>query len=224
MKIAVIKLGAKGDVIRTLPIAEAIKKKYPNSELNWITRENISDLLDGNPHIAKVLSLPFKTKDKFDVLYNLDFEEEASALAMSIPAIKKYGFYSEAGFPASFNIGAQYYLNTIFDDELKRTNKKTYQEMIFEAADLIFNKEKSVIYLSEKDKSFAEEFIKENKINKEKLIGLHMGAGPRWPSKAWSQQKIREFITLARKEGYEILIFVGPDELDKIQNLKNQLK
>ena len=69
MKIAIIKLGALGDVVRTLPIAEALKKKYKEAEITWITKENALQLFESNPFINKIEKIPFKTDLKFDILH-----------------------------------------------------------------------------------------------------------------------------------------------------------
>ncbi len=223
MKIIVIKLGALGDVVRTLPIAEALKKKYPNSEISWITKQNALELFEGNPFIDKTYSIPFKLEERFDLLYNFDIEEEATSLALQIKAAKKYGFFSEGGYASSFNLGAEYYLNTVFDDGLKKSNRKTYQEMMFDAAELKYEKEKPKIYLTENNIKYAENFLKKNNITREKLIGIHIGADSRWPSKTWSEEKIKDFIKKTKEKGYEILIFGGPNEMGKIEKLQNEL-
>jgi heptosyltransferase-2 len=222
MDIAVIKLGAQGDVVRTLPLAEAIKKKHPEAKITWITREIAFEFFEGNPFVDKVEAIPYSSDKKFDVLYNFDIDEEATKLAADIKAGKKYGFYSEGGYASAFNIGAEYYLNTLFDDELKKSNKKTYQEMMFETAELPYSKEKGTIFLDEKEKSYGKDFIKENGLEGKKIIGIHMGSSPRWPSKAWDIEKIKEFVTKAK--GYEILLFGGPDEIEKHGKLIKELE
>jgi len=223
-KILIIKLGAKGDVVRTLSILPALKKKYPESEIHWLTKPNISDLLQGHPLISKVLTIPFQTTEKFDILYNFDIEDEATSPAKSIEADEKYGFNSDDVYPAAFNPGAEYYLNTFFDDELKKTNKKTYQEMMFEAAELPYEKEHFSLYLSDADTKFANEFKEKNNLTSKKLVGIHIGAGPRWPSKAWSKSKIKEFIVKAKEKGYEVILFGGPDEIEKYEKFIQELK
>ncbi|MBI2046661.1 glycosyltransferase family 9 protein [Candidatus Pacearchaeota archaeon] len=215
MKIVIIKLGALGDVVRTLPVLPAIKEKYPNSEVCWITKKQCLDIFEANPYIKEVFALPFHTGEKFDILYNFDIEKEATELAKEIKADKKYGFYSDGEYPAAFNTGAEYYLNTLFDDELKKENRKTYQEMMFEAAELPWKKQFCPIYLSDKDKAYAEDFIKKNNLKTEKLIGVHMGASPRWPSKAWHEDELKKFVTKAKEKNYEILLFGGTDEVLK---------
>ncbi|MBI2057040.1 glycosyltransferase family 9 protein [Candidatus Pacearchaeota archaeon] len=226
MKIAIIKLGALGDVVRTLSVLPAIKEKYPNSEIFWITKQNALQIFENNPYIEKVFAAPYKinSKEKFDILYNFDIEDEATKLALKIKAEKKFGFYSQEGFPASFNLAGEYYLNTLFDDNLKKNNKKTYQEIMFEVAELKWEKQICPVFFNNKDKEYAEKFFKENNLISKKIIGIHMGAGSRWPSKAWAPEKVQEFISKAKQKGYEILLFGGPEELEKIEQVMTYLK
>ncbi|MBU0760096.1 MAG: glycosyltransferase family 9 protein [Nanoarchaeota archaeon] len=214
-KIVIIKLGAKGDVVRTLPIVRSIKDKYKDSKIKWITKDNVKEILSGIQYIDQLFTVPFESKEEFDILYNFDIDEYATALANKIKAKEKFGFFSEAGYPAAYNVGAEYYLNTLFDDELKKTNTKTYQEMMFMAAELPNNKELAEMVLNKKDVEYAEEFVKTNNIQKENLLGIHLGASPRWPSKVWHEERIKEFIKKAREKNHDILIFGGPDETEK---------
>jgi ADP-heptose:LPS heptosyltransferase/8-oxo-dGTP pyrophosphatase MutT (NUDIX family) len=223
MKILIIKLGAKGDVLRTMPLAKALKEKYPNCKIRWVTRKDSMDLLENSKFIEEVFCLPYEKKDEFDLLYNFDMEDEATELAMKIKADKKYGFYKEGDFASSFNIAGEYYLNTLFDDEIKKKNRKTYQEMMFELAELDYKKQHVLIELNEKDKQFGIDFIKNNGIKNEKIIGIHMGAGARWPSKAWGEKKVKEFIIKAHKKGYSVLLFGGPEEQNKQNKLYEEL-
>ena len=223
MKICIIKLGALGDVVRTLPILIGIKEKYPDSEISWITKKESSDIVNSSPYIKKIYTLSDEIMEIFDILYNFDIDDEATSLAKKIQAGQKYGFYSDNGFVLAFNLGAEYYLNTLFDDEIKKTNAKTYQEMIFMAAELPYKKQHHPIFLSNKDINYAEIFFKENKINPEKLIGVHLGASPRWPSKAWHQENLKEFIKKAKSRNYEIILFGGPNEENQIKEFKDEL-
>jgi heptosyltransferase-2 len=207
-----------------MPILIGIKEKFPNSEITWVTKPNAKDVLKTSPYLKKVISLPEVPKDSFDILYNFDLENEATFLANKINAKKKYGFYVEDGFPLAFNFSAEYYLNTTFDDELKKQNKKTYQEMMFEVAELEYKKQKhSIIFLNEEN-NYASKFIQENNLPKENLIGIHMGASSRWPSKKWHKDNLKEFILMLNKSGYKVLLFGGENEFEEHSNLFNELK
>ncbi|MBI4116558.1 glycosyltransferase family 9 protein [Candidatus Pacearchaeota archaeon] len=225
-KICIIKLGALGDVIRTLPVIEGIREKYPDSEVTWITKKNSTDLLSNNLAIKRVFSLDNCNEllnEKFDFLYNFDTEEEATSLAMRIKADKKYGFCFEGGYPSSFNAASEYYLNTVFDDELKKNNLKTYQEMMFMAAELPYKKQHPPLFPTEEDMKYAENFIEKNKINRKNLIGIHIGADSRWPSKIWHEENLKEFIKKSSENEYEILVLGGPNESKKLDDLEKEM-
>jgi heptosyltransferase-2 len=225
MNMVIIKLGALGDVVRTTPLLLGLKEKYPDSEITWITKSDSKEILEGNPHIKDILTIPLEGSiGSFDILYNFDIEDEATSLAQSIEANKKLGFYSQDGFPMAFNLGAEYYLNTLFDDELKKSNTKTYQQMMFEAAELEYKQQPCLIYLNDKDKRYAEDFVNSNSIDTTHLIGLNIGSSSRWPSKAWSQDRIIEFIFQANQKGYNLLVLGGPNEKEQISNLVSTVK
>jgi len=223
MKICIIKLGADGDVLRTIPLAKAIKNKHPNSIIRWITKGDISEFLKQS-FIDEIFTLPYALEDEFDLLYNFDMDKEATNLAKKIKAKKKHGFYEEAGYPLAFNKGAQYYLETIFDDDLKKRNKKTYQEMMFEVAELPYEKIGYAIPLKTKDVEKAKEFFEKNNLQGKKILGIHMGASSRWPSKVWHRDRIKEFIHLANKANYSIILFGGPNEISPHSALANEIE
>lgn len=223
-QIAIIKLGALGDVVRTLPILIGLKEKFPNSEITWITKSNAIEIIKSSPHVNSILTPEENISKSFDLLYNFDVDDEATDLAKKIPAKLKKGFYSQDGFLSAFNSSAEYYLNTIFDDELKKYNSKTYQQMMFETAELEYQKQHHPIILSEKELTYSTNFLNSEKINPEKLIGIHIGASSRWPSKKWHSENLKEFIIKSNKIGYEVLLLGGPNELDEIDLIYQELK
>ena len=220
IRIVIIKLGAKGDVVRTLPILEALKKKYKNCEITWITKENALEIFNNNRGVDKLVAIEDEKEvrelcnnKEFDLLINLDVEKEACSLADKIKADEKKGFFlDESGYAMAYNLGAEYYLSTIFSDDLKKANTKTYQEMMFSACDLVFEGEKPHIYLSEKEKEYREKFIADNNLEGKRIIGIHIGSGKRWPSKSWHVDNIVRFIQKAKKKGYEIILFSGLED------------
>jgi len=223
-KICIIKLGALGDVLRTMPVAVALERNNPGAEITWITKPECVDLLEGFEFVDHIETIPYKGKGVFDILYNFDIDKEATSLANQIIAKRRYGFASKEGYPIAVNPGAEYYLNTVFDDDLKRRNRKTYQIMMFEAAEMRFNGEHAEIALSDDERDYAEDFIKLNGIDTKKLIGVHMGASQRWPSKVWHEERLEEFISKAEKKGYQILLFGGPNEMEKHRLFAERLK
>jgi heptosyltransferase-1 len=53
--ILIIKLSAIGDVVQTLPMAEALRSHFPQARIDWLVEEEASDLLIGHPALDRVL-------------------------------------------------------------------------------------------------------------------------------------------------------------------------
>ena len=96
--------------------------------------------------------------------------------------------------------------------------------MMSEAAELDYEKSAPKIYLTEDDKGYAERFLSENNLTNKKIIGIHMGASPRWPSKAWHVSEVKDFIKLAKSQGFQVLLFGGPDEIEFHKKLSKELE
>lgn len=66
--ILIVKLSAIGDVIHALPVAHALKQKYPMARITWIVEKPAFDLLTNNPDIDEILVFD---KPKFKSLTGL---------------------------------------------------------------------------------------------------------------------------------------------------------
>ncbi|HET9321271.1 MAG TPA: glycosyltransferase family 9 protein, partial [Bryobacteraceae bacterium] len=53
-RILVVRLGAMGDVIHTLPAVASLKHSFPGSHLTWLIEEQWAPLLAGNPYVDAV--------------------------------------------------------------------------------------------------------------------------------------------------------------------------
>jgi len=118
---------------------------------------------------------------------------------------------------------AEYYLNTLFDDGLKKSNKKTYQQMMFDTAELEYNMQHHKLYLTESDQEYAKNFLKRNNLDPRNLIGVNIGASPRWPSKVWHSDNLKEFIVKASEREYKVILFGGPNEVKYHEEISEEL-
>jgi lipopolysaccharide heptosyltransferase I len=57
-KILITRLSAIGDVIHALPVAYAIRKKYPNAQIDWLVEIKAAPLVNLNPYLDNVIILP----------------------------------------------------------------------------------------------------------------------------------------------------------------------
>ncbi len=57
-KILIIRLSALGDTIHTIPMVYALKKEYPNANIDWVVEDKASEFIINNPIINKVYEIP----------------------------------------------------------------------------------------------------------------------------------------------------------------------
>jgi len=230
-KILIIKLGALGDVIRTTSILHSIREKYPESLIYWLVDDIYGEgkeLLENNPYIDKILIYNSKNilrlqQEKFDIMYSLEITTPGTLLSNIVQANEKYGFYFKEGCTECFNPGAEKYLETAFLTHVKLENKKTNQELIFQACNLEYNKQEPIFELTNKDKQYAEEFMKKNQISQDdKILGINFNSGKRWPSKSLSKEKVKALIR-ELKNKYKVILLGGPEEQEKLNKIVKEL-
>jgi len=222
-KILIIKIGALGDVIRTTSLLPALRKKYPKAHINWLIKENSVDILEDHPLLDEILIYDADTLarlhiEKYDLVICLDKDLPSTSIASLVKADKKLGFGSdENGKTIFFNEEAKYLYENGLNDDLNKENQKSYQEMMFETSQLEYDKEEYSISLKNVDSRFASDFLRKYEIKAtDRIIGINVGASPRWPLKRWHLEK---FIELIDKLNYElnakVILLGGPFEIDK---------
>ncbi len=232
MRILIIKLGAMGDVLRTTPILEALKRRYKRSQITWVVDEGSKELLVNNPYLDGILpygpeALSHLLVEEFDLVINLDSLPRSSCLASLAKGKKKLGFgLDKRGSVFPFNKEAEEWFRMGIDDDLKRKNRKTYQEIIFKIAGLRFKKEEPVINLRERETDFANKFTKEHNLGGKKIIGLVTGAGGRWELKKWTIEGYLRLIKKIDKEikDTRILLFGEREEIRRNREIMERSK
>lgn len=230
-QILIIKLGAMGDVIRTLSILQSLKEKYPESDIYWVTKKNTIPLLFNNPNIKKVLPYDRKvlsslSKHYFDIIINLDEDLEACSLATRLRKKELYGFYLNKQMKITptpsaqewFDMGALGEKPT--NDILKKKNKKTHQQIMHEIIGLPYKQSPAPIYLTKKQLNFAENFKRRFNISEDDLvIGLNTGAGDRWPKQLSIEKTAKLAENIYKKYKAKLILFGGPNEIERNNNI-----
>ena len=57
-KILMIRLSALGDVVMAIPTLQALKKKYPDAEIDWLVEAPAVPILQGHPDLNKIIVSP----------------------------------------------------------------------------------------------------------------------------------------------------------------------
>lgn len=207
-RILIIKLGAIGDVIRTTPLLRKLAEVYPNAQFHWLTLTPAvvpSSVHRIYPYDLKSLEIIKQTP--FDILFNLDKDREACALANVVQAQKKYGFLLVEGDCAPTDKPSEdKWITGLFDDENQK-NQKSYPQEIFEICGFEFNKEEYILELQQ---------TREWDIPRDKpIVGLNTGCGLRWTTRLWPEEYWIETAKVLKENGYTVIFLGGEQEHEK---------
>jgi len=231
--ILIIKLDAIGDVLRTTSILHSLKKKFSDSSINWLTKANAVDLLKNNKYVDKVLvyennhTLSDISLVKYDLVINLDPSPVSSSLASFAKGEVKVGFgLNKKGKVYPFNNEAEEWFEMGAFDNLKATNKKTYQEVIHEICSLSFEKGKIIFNLTEDESLNGDNFFDSKGLsNYDKIIGINAGASDRWEFKKWRKEGYIDLMkNLSKEYKCAFLLFGGRNEVELNKQLAKECK
>lgn len=219
-RILIVKLGAMGDVLRTTSILPTLRSVYPMPSITWLTEAESIDLLRENPFIDDLMvvngsSLARLSLENFDLVIAPEAAKGSASLASLARAKEKKGFgLGPAGIVFAFNPGAEeIFLMGLFDD-VKKHNRKTYEELICQLADLPFERNRPLLCLTEDERRFSAEFKKSKKIDPAlTIVGLNTGGGGRWRMKRWTMEGFRGLAhRLSQRPNVKVLLLGGPAE------------
>jgi len=201
-RILVIKLNAVGDVLRTAGIIPALRSKYPGAHITWITAKDAVLLLEMVPGIDRIWAhdgflLERLLTEPFDLVLGLDNSKDSAALVYLSRSDKKLGFsLDDSGHLIPLSPAAEIWFQMGLWDDLKRANRRTYQDILWDICELPKPTNPPDVVLAESLKTKAEAFAEDAKLTDLKpVIGFFSGAGNRWPQKALSFPKTEGITT-----------------------------
>jgi len=216
-RILIVKLGAMGDVLRTTPLIRKLKEVHPNCEITWVTY--FPEIIKGVVEVPLELNagnLAYLQADKFDIIYNMDKDKEACALANIVKSDNRYGFELVKGKCSPINKNAEHKFFAGIDDDYNRENTKSYYEEIFEICGFKYEMQR---YFLQKQPTKLK-FPKFKKI----VIGLNTGCNPRWSTRMWPDRYWVELANKLKAKGYDVIFLGGKleDSRNKEMSKKTQ--
>lgn len=233
-KILIINFDAMGDVLMTTAQLPALKRKYPESTIHWITLGNSAPLLKNNPLVDQVFvynaeSISIISQIEYDLALNVDKSQRSCSLLNSVSAKLKLGFgLNKDGKIIPLNKGAHYNYNLGMDDHLKfKVNQRTGQDYLAETFEVDYKRDEYIFSFSDEELTFIEKYKKENNISeKDFVVGFNTGCSLLYPNK---KMTIDQHVFLIDKllrlnKEIKIVLLGGPEDTERNQEIYSKFE
>jgi heptosyltransferase-2 len=240
-RIAILKTAALGDVLRTTSILPGLAARYPALDVTWVTAPAARDLLRGNPHVARVLTVDPDdaaglaalgeqlARETFERVLSFDDEVGLCRLATRLAHGDVHAVVSGAYLDAAdarrytpdvapwFDMGLLSTYGKAEADRRKLANTHSHPALYARMLGIAMGEPR--LALAADAVAFAAELAARTGLHaRGPVVGLNTGAGGRWESKRLPVARVGQLVLAlhaARGGRIGFLLLGGPDEAER---------
>jgi lipopolysaccharide heptosyltransferase II len=224
-RILIIKLGAIGDVIHSLPVASTLRSRFPKSHLAWAVEERAAPVLEGNPDLdASILFERRRLAGLSAVSYMSEWvrslRTERFDCVLDLHNLFKSGIMAYfSGAPLRVGFRKLREGNFIFMNRWIRPapeHRHAVEKYLCLLGPLGVRESEWVLRFplqwSHPDESRIDRFWSDSGLGPDEPVAA-VNPGANWPSKRWGPLRYAEIADrLSKRHGIRPLILWGPGE------------
>ncbi len=230
-KILILRFSSLGDVILTTPVIGALKTKFPQSKIFFLTKAQYADVLSADPRIFSLIEFDpisrhkgvsgflklikeLRTND-FDLLVDLHANLRSFFVRHMIKSKIKLK-YSKRWLSRFLMVHFKFFktksIHTV-DSYLK----------VLKNIQIYAPERNPLIFLRQDDVEFSNHFLLEQEVEKDDIVvGMHPGA--RWKTKRWDEWKFEQVCrSLINRYNYKIMLLGDIEDKKLIEEIKKDL-
>jgi lipopolysaccharide heptosyltransferase II len=228
-----------GDLILFTPTISALRKALPIARITLLIdlRNGCEEVLRGSELVDEILYLPSREasifekmaflkemrRRNFELLINCFWADKYYLVLLAIICCIPYraGFVSNDEWEGKYDFLYNIKIKMQRENEIDRGLRFAYALGI----EKTLCSRQPIVYLEEKDRLYAEQFYRENKIDDHELIvGIQLGSAPHQKWKRWGLEKhIRLCNRLIGLNDVKIIVLGSKDELALANRLSKSL-
>ncbi len=208
MNILIIRFSSFGDVVLSTAFVRAVRKKYPEANLYFLTKNSFAEVFENNPNLTKIYTFSdgknfvnllknLKKQNKFDIVYDLSVNLK-SLIASFLLGEKTFrvpkNVLQRRWIVATKNVKNPY-----------KTIKQNYS--YFLGFENIFETE---VFLTDLEKLKAREILTYD--DKKIYVGINTGA--KWETKRWILQNYVDVIAKLNETNCCVVLFGDKNETE----------
>ncbi len=135
LKILIIRLSAIGDTIHTLPLAYALRQKFPDAQIDWVVEDKASHFIENNPLLDNVFVIPKREwKTPFDMFDGINkiitkIKKENYDIAIDTQQLFKSGFLlGNSGAQRKITLSGGREFSSFFANEIIPASHKLFDK------------------------------------------------------------------------------------------------
>ncbi|MGH9727015.1 MAG: glycosyltransferase family 9 protein [Candidatus Acidiferrales bacterium] len=211
----ILRMGALGDIVHTLPAVVALRESFPRAEIDWLVDRKWSPILEGNPDAGKIMSIDRRSwrnvlatiRELRAARYTiaLDFQSlyRSAILARLSGAPRRVGFDNSYAREAAATL---FYTKKVTP---RRTHKIEHNLELVESIGARAKEVRFPLFVSSEAAERVNHILSTHGIND--LFVLSPGGG--WGSKCWPAERYGALHrALVERYGWPGVISFGPNE------------
>ncbi len=234
-RILITRLRFIGDVVLTLPLIEALKNKYPDAELYYLTEKSVGEILIGHPDLEEVImldrdaieNLPWRKKSiehlgfinklrnyKFDMVIDLFCNPRSALLTLATGAKIRVGFDVRLR-------------GIVYNHKIRRGASIRVVDAYLDCLRTLgidVDREVPHLPLLKDERRWATDWLRENSLSQNlPLIGFNPGAS--WPAKMWQPEQFAGLgDNVIDMLNGQVLITQGPGQRELVRQVSDLMK
>jgi lipopolysaccharide heptosyltransferase II len=212
-KILIIRLSSMGDILLTTPLLRSIKRQNPSIQIDFVIKEVFFELLKNNPHLTNIYKYSKQSSEKQELINSLkankydlviDLQNNLRSAELTRKLYRKTYLFKKNSIKKILLV--HFKINRL-------KNSPQIPVRYATAARIKLDEEGLEIFVNE----IADSRLSLN----EKYIGLCPGA--KHFTKRWPKEYFVELGKKLESEGFKVVLFGGPDEIEISGEIGNQL-
>ncbi|MGC9318416.1 MAG: glycosyltransferase family 9 protein [Armatimonadota bacterium] len=233
-RVLVVRVHQLGNIVKSTPILYALRKRFDDPWIAWLTSGAAVPLLETNPIVNEVIeysweAMPLLSARRFDLVVSLEADPAEAALAQGVSADEHLGFgVHEGGSLCPLGETSLGYFSLSVSDRVRfEENTGTLAELCFELVGVPYEGEEYILRVTDTEMARARGVLEELGVEptKETVVALATGGNTaRFETKDWPRRRFAELarILQERRAGRVVLVG-GPGERETNQALAREL-
>ena len=237
-RILIVRLGAIGDVIRTLPALRALRVNLPKAFIAWVVEDRAASLLLNHPDLDEVFVLPRKDWQRSPL--SLGTLKQVRAFFLKLRA-RRFGYVLD--FQGLFKSGLVSYFsggqirigygrpfskegNRFFSTRhvflpTENINRVEKNLLLVKSLGLTIEDHAPIIPISAQDEAVADSIVGTGLQEQPRLrVVIHPGSSPQTPYKRWDYRRYAQLAdNIIRQFEAKVFFTAGKDELQLLRKI-----